>query len=700
MMTKNALFAVALLSLALCAGCATGGGGHSGDQIQVKVNTNPPNQSVVGVTLTVQFTATVTGTSNTAVTWSLTQNGTACTGTCGTIGANGLYTAPATQPNPATVSVTATSQANPTKSDAFPLKVLPITVTVTPGPAIVGVNLQQQFTATVTPDAAPQTVDWTITDCPAGPCGTVDANGLYTAPGGIPNPANVSVQATSTIDPPNWSGKAKTTIVISRLAGTYAFRFSGYDSNNKPIAAAGNFVANDDGTIQGGSQDELTAAGHNRCTILATSTYALDANNNNHGTITLRTSPGFCVANTRKYNFVLNASGDGQMIEFDSNARGSGLILQTSKSAFNDFSLLGSFVFGLTGVDLGGKRAGSAGFFQADGAGHIGSTTPGLLDINDNAFTTSSTNITGSYAITSDGSGTLTLIDNDHGAKVYQFAVYMIRGKTQNDKNPLTLFAISTDPLASPAVAGTIVFQDPNPTYDKSTLNNFAVSNLTGVDSTGSNTSVSLTVASGNGNGGITGTFDANNAGTIIPAQSFSCTYSASGKGRYEVTLLGNGNSCGAPALPFVFYASAANRGFLLDKSSTAVMTGTMDPQGASFAPAELAGSFDAATVSSGTSGVTQVAMNLLMTSVVPTFTLSGTRDETDGGQNSQTFTGAYSAKLDGTGKIKLTVLSKDENYVIYLLDNPNQSDNMVQHFVMMNVDPSNTNSSIIFAER
>ena len=64
---------------------------------------------------TVQFTATVTGTTNTAVTWSV--NGVAGgNSTVGTISTAGLYTAPTAVPNPPTVVVTATSQADTSQS--------------------------------------------------------------------------------------------------------------------------------------------------------------------------------------------------------------------------------------------------------------------------------------------------------------------------------------------------------------------------------------------------------------------------------------------------------------------------------------------------------------------------------------------------------------------------------------------------------
>ena len=74
-----------------------------------------PLTATVETGKTQQFTATVQNTSNTAVTWQV--NGvTGGNATVGTISNSGLYTAPAAVPSPATVTVTAVSQADPTKS--------------------------------------------------------------------------------------------------------------------------------------------------------------------------------------------------------------------------------------------------------------------------------------------------------------------------------------------------------------------------------------------------------------------------------------------------------------------------------------------------------------------------------------------------------------------------------------------------------
>jgi hypothetical protein len=64
---------------------------------------------------TQQFTASVSGTSNTAVTWSA-GGVTGGNGTVGTISASGLYTAPAMMPTPSEITIAAVSAASPTIS--------------------------------------------------------------------------------------------------------------------------------------------------------------------------------------------------------------------------------------------------------------------------------------------------------------------------------------------------------------------------------------------------------------------------------------------------------------------------------------------------------------------------------------------------------------------------------------------------------
>jgi hypothetical protein len=86
------------------------GGSPPGTQISVV-----PAKPVVALGSIVQFSATITGNSNTSVTWSI--NGVAGgSATYGTISSNGQYTAPSSLPLPDPITVTATSVGDPSTS--------------------------------------------------------------------------------------------------------------------------------------------------------------------------------------------------------------------------------------------------------------------------------------------------------------------------------------------------------------------------------------------------------------------------------------------------------------------------------------------------------------------------------------------------------------------------------------------------------
>ncbi len=149
-----------------------------------------------------------------------------------------------------------------------------------------------------------------------------------------------------------------------------------------------------------------------------------------------------------------------------------------------------------------------------------------------------------------------------------------------------------------------MVLVDASQTYNIAAFNGESVSALTGAD--GTNAVVSLTLGGTDGKGNFSGQYDQNDAGTVLsgilfPGTSTSYTYTAnsSDNGRYTFNLLGNPGASKAP-IPFVLYASGANRGFLLESDQSAsVMTGTMNPQGkggGAFGTPELTGTFGAAT--------------------------------------------------------------------------------------------------------
>jgi hypothetical protein len=107
---------LSILAVAAAVTMSSCGGGGGSAPITVSITTDVSN---IETFQTVQFAAAVTGTSNTAVTWQLSCN-TLPVSVCGTMSASGMYVAPNTVPtlatvnstDPATLTVTATSQAN------------------------------------------------------------------------------------------------------------------------------------------------------------------------------------------------------------------------------------------------------------------------------------------------------------------------------------------------------------------------------------------------------------------------------------------------------------------------------------------------------------------------------------------------------------------------------------------------------------
>ena len=163
------------------------------------------------------FTASVPGTSNTAVTWGL--SGAGCSGSsCGTLStsslsASAVYLAPSAAPSPASVNLIATSVVDPTKSASANLIIVPaIVVGVTPGNVSATAGATQQFAASLT-GTSNTVVAWTVsgTGCSGTACGTISSSGLYTAPAAVPSPATVTITATSASDP---SKSASATITI------------------------------------------------------------------------------------------------------------------------------------------------------------------------------------------------------------------------------------------------------------------------------------------------------------------------------------------------------------------------------------------------------------------------------------------------------------------------------------------------------
>ena len=176
---------------------------------------------------TQQFTATVTGTANTAVKWSVNKIA-GGNSTVGTVSASGLYTAPSAVPSANPVSITVTSNADATKSASATVTVTkPITISISPTSGAIVTGKTQQFTATVT-GSSNTSVKWSVDAVAGGNTanGTISNAGLYTAPATVPTPSSVTVTATSVADATK-SASATVTVKGTLAAKTQTITSSG-----------------------------------------------------------------------------------------------------------------------------------------------------------------------------------------------------------------------------------------------------------------------------------------------------------------------------------------------------------------------------------------------------------------------------------------------------------------------------------------
>jgi len=292
------------------------------------------------------------------------------------------------------------------------------------------------------------------------------------------------------------------------------------------------------------------------------------------------------------------------------------------------------------------------------------------------------------------------------------FDFFVANGNESNANNPLYLYAISTD--NNPAVVGTMMLQDSKITsYDTDALTGGSVSAVTGA-----NGNVAI-VLGDLGGGTITGTFGENYNGAVVllpptnpcPTTAmpnevcdFGNSYVAtnSNTGRYTLMMLGNPNASPVVAqLDFVLYASGSNSGFLLDQSSTAVFTGTMNAQVppkqnlGDFAAGSALGTYAVATYSSSapsdaacSSSVSllsacSVTMNLLLTE--PS---DGIYDVT-GTENLNTpFSAIYSLASGGTGTFGPLSGATTPNYWMFAVTETS--------FFLIDVDTSSSGPLVV----
>jgi hypothetical protein len=184
-----------------------------------------PSTSTIQVGHSSPFTASIQNdTLSKGVSWSL--SGAGCSAlSCGSLtnvtSTSATYSAPASVPSPSAVTLLATSLGDSTKSAASAITVAPapsITVSVAPGTATVQVGQSSAYVATLQNDTLGQGVKWALSGsgCSGISCGMLTnvttTSATYTAPAIVPNPAAVTLTATSVADS---TKQGSSTITIS-----------------------------------------------------------------------------------------------------------------------------------------------------------------------------------------------------------------------------------------------------------------------------------------------------------------------------------------------------------------------------------------------------------------------------------------------------------------------------------------------------
>ncbi|HVC00113.1 MAG TPA: hypothetical protein VNJ12_12385 [Candidatus Dormibacteraeota bacterium] len=637
----------------------------------ITVSVSPSTTQTVEATQTQQFSATVNNTSNTGVTWTLHQGLTPCSPTCGTLSSSTTnpvtYTAPSTPPSTdLTVTLTAVSSADNTKSASVTITVPAITVSVTPSAPQVVINGTQNFTATISNDPTTAGVNWTLT-WNGSPCTTASTCGAlsgqtatavtYTAPATVPSPATVTVTATSVTDT---SKTASATITVttsfiaacngsgseSLLNGHYAFLLKGFDSTPQPVLVGGVITVDGSGNVTTGTMDMNLSGGVQTGLNVTAGSYSIGSDH--RGCMTLTTSAG-----TQDYRFSLGGisggvASTGHMIDFDSAGPfTTGVLLQQTTTAFSTASVTGNYAFGVSSAQnstvtlngvVGGKFAVAGVFNLAAGV-----VSGGELDVNGNGQLDGNSSLTswpsspisvnagGTYTVdATSGRGTLTFTPSVASSAVNS-VIYVV---SSNE-----FLALSSDDQTANAIfAGTALKQSGS--FSNSSLNGTSVlyaSQLSGSSSGTTRTTLGLIASTGSS---ATFTFSGyQNDGGSFSTESASGSFSVASTGRVLLSNAGNQSP--------LFYLVTSNEAFFLGADG-GVQSGFFEPQtGSSFTAASLNGTFAFGTINPEQPGVDDSSG---VAAFDGTSTITGTSDDNSSGSLNANgaISGTYSVDSNG----------------------------------------------------
>lgn len=378
-----------------------------------------PASVSVEATMTEQFTATVSFSTNKSVNWQVNGVG-GGNSTVGTISSGGLYTAPNVPPATNPVTVTAVAQADNTKTASATVTVTPPPIVISPTNAVLAAGAQQSYTATVLSNTVQPAWAVTCGNTAPGGCGSISSSGTFTAPLAPPPGAQVTISASM----PNGSAAtASVTATIqfsnATLNGRYVISLADGVGHAAP-SQVGTLACDGSGHITGGVIDSTDAPGVPISVTGGTYTVSTDG----RGTATVQTS-----AASLQFQLVLSSNAQGHLVRTDSGANQAAGTIDLQQNTSGTTTLSGAYALALSGVTTGATPVlfGEAGSILLTNTGAI---TGGVVDAETNLALQTVTVTGGSYTQpSSSGRGTLTFTTTSGSATLAYYAIDNTRVK-------------------------------------------------------------------------------------------------------------------------------------------------------------------------------------------------------------------------------------------------------------------------------
>jgi hypothetical protein len=376
------------------------------------------------------------------------------------------YTAPATIPNGNTVTITATATADPTKFISG-------TITITSPGQVALLNGQYTFLVTGQDDTGFYTAAGSLKADGAGDItgGEEDYINIYTIDTG-PSPilggsyqigsdgrgsitlklqnASIGQSGTQTMSisvvtsqhilitefdtSATSSGSLNRQTTTSLSSGGYSFAFTGLDitplatlNPPLPMSLGGVMTADGAGNLSGVSMDVIDNG--QVSSKSGSGTYGTPADLFGRGTATLPVvfSSSSCpssTASTLTFVYYVVNSTTAEFVETDACGLNGGSAYAQGTGPFSKASIMGNYAFALAGPTANATGSVAAGgLFTANGSGAI---TSGIVDVNNTGTVTNGTP-TGTYTMSANGRGNLTLNSSTGG--VSSFGIYVSKSQ-------------------------------------------------------------------------------------------------------------------------------------------------------------------------------------------------------------------------------------------------------------------------------